>query len=192
MANRAVLIGVNRYKIPGADLRGCVNDVKNLQSVLTQYYGFGGSDITTLLDDKATKKAIQAAIRQMVSACAQGRRGAAALLRPRLQRAGQGRRRGGFPRRDPVPARSGLERSAHRRLAARHVRQAARRREPDGRLRLLPLRHRDARGAGARRAHHPPLPSQPLGPGGRRVRSQDAWDRACDGARRFAGGTQEE
>ncbi len=77
MANRAVLIGVNRYKIPGADLRGCVNDVKNLQSVLTQYYGFGSSDVTSLLDDKATKKAIQAAIKQMVSA---SRKGDVALL----------------------------------------------------------------------------------------------------------------
>ena len=72
MANRAVMIGVNRYKIPGANLRGCVNDVKNLQSVLTQYYGFGGSDITTLLDGKATKKAIQGAIKQMLSASKKG------------------------------------------------------------------------------------------------------------------------
>lgn len=72
MAKRAVLIGVNRYKMPGADLRGCVNDVKNLQSVLTQYYGFGSSDITTLLDDKATKKAIQTAIKQIVSASKKG------------------------------------------------------------------------------------------------------------------------
>jgi len=67
MANKAVLIGVNRYKIPGADLRGCVNDVKNMQSVLTQYYGFGSQDMVTLLDDKATKKNMQAAIKQMVS-----------------------------------------------------------------------------------------------------------------------------
>ena len=72
MAKKAVLIGVNRYKMPGADLRGCVNDVKNMQGVLTQFYGFGAADITTLLDDKATKKNIQAAIRPLVSAARKG------------------------------------------------------------------------------------------------------------------------
>jgi hypothetical protein len=30
MAKIALLVGINRYRIPGADLRGCVNDVKNL------------------------------------------------------------------------------------------------------------------------------------------------------------------
>lgn len=72
MAKKAVLIGVNRYQIPGADLRGCVNDVKNLSSVLTQHYGFGSSDVMTLLDDKATKKNIQAAIKQTVGGAKKG------------------------------------------------------------------------------------------------------------------------
>lgn len=27
---RALLIGIDRYKIPAADLRGCVNDVRNV------------------------------------------------------------------------------------------------------------------------------------------------------------------
>ena len=36
MAKKALLVGINRYKIPGADLRGCVNDVK-LWAVLTAY-----------------------------------------------------------------------------------------------------------------------------------------------------------
>ena len=72
MAKKAVLIGVNRYRIPGADLRGCVNDVKNMQSVLSQYYGFGSSDMVTLLDDKATKKNIQTAIKQAVGRAKKG------------------------------------------------------------------------------------------------------------------------
>ncbi|MBI3303204.1 MAG: caspase family protein, partial [Deltaproteobacteria bacterium] len=45
MAKKALLIGINRYRIPGADLRGCVNDVKNIQAILTQMYGFAGKDI---------------------------------------------------------------------------------------------------------------------------------------------------
>ncbi|MBU4262871.1 MAG: caspase family protein [Proteobacteria bacterium] len=67
MTKRAVLIGINRYRIPGADLRGCVNDVKNMQGVLTRDYGFKAGDIAVLTDFAATKKAMQAAIRNLVS-----------------------------------------------------------------------------------------------------------------------------
>ena len=58
MANKkALLIGINRYKIPGADLRGCVNtDVRNMQSVLTKYFGFGDGDLALLTDYDATKR----------------------------------------------------------------------------------------------------------------------------------------
>ena len=77
MAKRAVLIGVNRYRIPGADLRGCVNDVINMQKVLTQHYGFSKSDITTLTDLKATQKAMQSAIAQLIRG---GRKGDVLLV----------------------------------------------------------------------------------------------------------------
>lgn len=66
MAKKAVLIGVNRYRIPGADLRGCVNDVKNMKALLTSAYGFRAADISTLLDLAATKKAIEKAIASLV------------------------------------------------------------------------------------------------------------------------------
>jgi metacaspase-1 len=66
MARRALLVGINRYKIPGADLRGCLNDVKNLKSVLTRYYGFADKDIRTLTDLQATKKAMQSAITKLI------------------------------------------------------------------------------------------------------------------------------
>jgi hypothetical protein len=72
MAKRAVLIGVNKYKIPGADLRGCVNDVKNMRSVLTEHCGFTAANITTLLDEKATKKGVQAAIRSLITGAKKG------------------------------------------------------------------------------------------------------------------------
>jgi hypothetical protein len=52
--------------IPGADLRGCVNDVKNISSVLTSLFGFKKSEITQLLDQKATKKAIESGIKELV------------------------------------------------------------------------------------------------------------------------------
>jgi hypothetical protein len=66
MAKKALLIGINRYRIPGADLRGCVNDIKNVRAVLTRYYGFARQDITTLADLKATTKAMQSAIQTLI------------------------------------------------------------------------------------------------------------------------------
>jgi metacaspase-1 len=67
VAKSAVLIGVNRYRIPGADLRGCVPDVKNMSSLLQRKYGFGAGDICMLTDFDATKKAIEQAITGLVS-----------------------------------------------------------------------------------------------------------------------------
>lgn len=77
MAKRALLIGVNRYQIPGADLRGCVNDVKNLRQVLVELYGFRSADISTLTDLAATRTAIEAGIRKLVG---RARRGDVLLL----------------------------------------------------------------------------------------------------------------
>ncbi|MCC7549046.1 MAG: caspase family protein [Burkholderiales bacterium] len=72
MVKRAVLVGVNRYLIPGADLRGCVNDVHNMKKTLVELFGFRPRDLVILLDDKATKRNIQAALRQMIRASARG------------------------------------------------------------------------------------------------------------------------
>jgi uncharacterized caspase-like protein len=77
MAKRAVLIGINKYQIPGSDLNGCVNDVKNLSGALKTYYGFVDKDITTLTDAQATKKAMQAAIKKLI---ASGKKGDVLLL----------------------------------------------------------------------------------------------------------------
>jgi hypothetical protein len=72
MAKRALLIGINKYVIPGADLRGCVNDVADMSGVLTQFGGFKKSDITVLNDQAATKKAMMAAIQKLVKASKKG------------------------------------------------------------------------------------------------------------------------
>ena len=40
MAKRALLVGINKYQVPGADLRGCVNDVKDLSEALIKFSGF--------------------------------------------------------------------------------------------------------------------------------------------------------
>jgi hypothetical protein len=77
MAKKAVLIGINRYRMPGADLRGCVNDVKNMQHVLTRNYGFTAQDITVMADLAASKKAMQAAITKLIRG---GRKGDVLLV----------------------------------------------------------------------------------------------------------------
>ncbi|HEY7166484.1 MAG TPA: caspase family protein [Candidatus Binatia bacterium] len=77
MAKKAVLIGINRYRIAGADLRGCINDVKNMQGVLTGSYGFKPADITVITDFGASKKAIQSGITKLVR---DGRKGDVLLI----------------------------------------------------------------------------------------------------------------
>jgi hypothetical protein len=77
MAKRAVLIGINQYRIPGADLRGCVNDVKNMEGILKEFYGFSEEEIVVLTDFAATKKSMESAIAKLVSA---GRSGDILLL----------------------------------------------------------------------------------------------------------------
>lgn len=77
MAKRAVLIGVNRYRMPGADLRGCVSDVQNVQRLLTQQFGFADGDIVALIDFDATKKAIETSVRKLIAG---GRKGDVLLI----------------------------------------------------------------------------------------------------------------
>jgi metacaspase-1 len=72
MAKRALLIGINKYLIPGADLRGCVNDVKSLSAALIQWFGFKKPDVTLLIDEAATKKAMQAGIKALIKSGKKG------------------------------------------------------------------------------------------------------------------------
>lgn len=62
MAKKALLIGINRYQIPGADLRGCINDVQNIIASLTNHFGFAPGDVKTLTDDQATTQNVQTGI----------------------------------------------------------------------------------------------------------------------------------
>src|SRR5262245_12597669 len=72
MAKRALLIGINKYRVPGADLRGCVNDINDLADVLVECCGFAKGNITVLTDAAATKKAMQAGIKSLVTASKKG------------------------------------------------------------------------------------------------------------------------
>lgn len=69
---KALLIGINRYKIPGADLRGCVNDVNNLKAALLKHFSFQEKNIKILTDLRATKKAMQDGITRLVKGAKRG------------------------------------------------------------------------------------------------------------------------
>jgi len=59
----ALLVGVGRYSyLPKATLEGPPFDVTALQQVLTRRWGFAPGNVSVLLDEKATKPAILAAI----------------------------------------------------------------------------------------------------------------------------------
>ena len=55
---KALLVGINRFAIPNDDLRGCVNDVLNMHSVLVNLYGFKPENIRVVTDARATKQNI--------------------------------------------------------------------------------------------------------------------------------------
>jgi metacaspase-1 len=72
MAKRALLIGINKYQIAGADLRGCVNDVKDLSAALVEFYDFKKQDVTQLLDGAATQKAMKDGIKTLLRGAKKG------------------------------------------------------------------------------------------------------------------------
>ena len=66
MTNKALIVGVNKYKLPGSDLQGCVNDATNVRDVLLKYYGFTVKDVRVLADVRATKSAILSRLEWLV------------------------------------------------------------------------------------------------------------------------------
>jgi len=74
MANKALLVGINKYKIPGSDLSGCVNDVTNIRDVLFKYFGFVAKEVRVLTDERATKTNIIVGIKWLVDKAKAGDR----------------------------------------------------------------------------------------------------------------------
>jgi len=56
---RALLVGINKYKMPGSDLSGCVNDVWDMYDLLTKNYGFKPDDVRVVVDERATFENVQ-------------------------------------------------------------------------------------------------------------------------------------
>ena len=56
---KALLVGINRYPDPGNELKGCVNDVRQMAETLKTRYGFpADANMRILTDARATTKAI--------------------------------------------------------------------------------------------------------------------------------------
>jgi hypothetical protein len=51
MLKKALLIGINYYDTPQAELKGCINDVVNMRNMLIDAYGYEPQHITVLRDD---------------------------------------------------------------------------------------------------------------------------------------------
>jgi hypothetical protein len=58
MTTKALLVGINAYRPPINPLRGCLNDVQQMQSVLQQYYSFPAENIKLLRNEEATRQGI--------------------------------------------------------------------------------------------------------------------------------------
>lgn len=54
---KALVVGINKFQDPAAELRGCVNDAKNLVEILMAR-GWEHKNIRMLCDERATKEAI--------------------------------------------------------------------------------------------------------------------------------------
>lgn len=74
MENKALLVGINKYKIPGSDLNGCVNDVTNVRDILLKYVGFTVKDIRVVVNERATKKGIIDRLKWLVKGAKAGDR----------------------------------------------------------------------------------------------------------------------
>ena len=60
MKKKALLLGINDYKSRDiSDLRGCVNDVENIEQMLVDTFGFRGRDIRTRVDSEVVLSRIE-------------------------------------------------------------------------------------------------------------------------------------
>jgi metacaspase-1 len=71
MVKKALLVGINDYHSI-SDLRGCLNDIKNVRDILKTFYGFTNNDIRVVTDDRATEENVQSRLEWMVEGAKAG------------------------------------------------------------------------------------------------------------------------
>ena len=72
MAKKAFCVGINDYPQEGMDLRGFVNDANALATLLNEHYDFPKADITVVLDQEATYKAMIAGLKSLLAGASAG------------------------------------------------------------------------------------------------------------------------
>lgn len=70
MGAKALLVGINAY--PTMPLRGCLNDVENIRTLIQQRYNLAGSDMRVLRDQEATKANIEEHLRWLAQSDGDG------------------------------------------------------------------------------------------------------------------------
>ena len=64
---RALLVGINKYQLPGNNLQGCVNDINDVKAQMLNKEGFAAANTNPLLDSKATRAAILDGLKKLVA-----------------------------------------------------------------------------------------------------------------------------
>lgn len=73
MARKALLVGLNHYPDPDNNLRGCVNDVRQIGDVLQARFGFhADGSVRLLLDARATTAAIVQRLHWLIDGASAG------------------------------------------------------------------------------------------------------------------------
>ena len=73
MNNKALLVGINAYTNPSNNLRGCINDIVDMEYFITfKNKVYPKENIRTLTDSKATKKGILAALNWLLLGASAG------------------------------------------------------------------------------------------------------------------------
>ena len=73
MNNKALLVGINAYPNPSNNLRGCINDIVDMEYfIASKNKVYPKENIRTLTDNKATKKAILTALNWLLLGASAG------------------------------------------------------------------------------------------------------------------------
>jgi len=73
MRNKALLVGINKYPNPSNELRGCVNDIIDMQHFISETHKvYERENIKNLTNENATKKGIVAQINWLIEGAQEG------------------------------------------------------------------------------------------------------------------------
>lgn len=72
MTKKAFCVGINDYPYDDSDLNGCVNDANDWAALLVEHYDFAVNDVKVITDAEATKAAIMAGIKGLLTEAAAG------------------------------------------------------------------------------------------------------------------------